>query len=283
MKKKTSIISVLLISLLLSGCSDRVESSVQTSASATSEETSGPDTNEISQQAPVAENTEDTVQAPGTIDTEEPQTAEISNAEFALYGPGGDKIDPAEITRVDAFDEEDYKANGISADNWIQASISGFTYLAEPGGEYRRMNIGDEICGLTIFEAECVFSADRNAVSGLYGNQSYFSSGYAEFEGSAAVSGTLSVLSESNGMLEAGSVIFTPDDGVKLPVMNYKFSAETGVTYDQQEMYPYIVLTDVTPENDRSHAALTMNNITVSSMVDGFSVMRASASDVVFD
>lgn len=280
MNRKTIIISALLLSLMISGCSNQSESSRQTSVPVTSYETSEPDTHDVTEQASVTESTE---QIPGTVDTTEAHSVEASDVEFALYGPGDDKVEPSEITRINASDEEDYKANGISADNWIQAEVSGFTYLSEPGGEYKRMKLGDEICGLTVFEAECVFLNENDTATGAYSDQRYFSSGYAEFEGSVAVSGTLSVLPEDNGMLDAGSVIFTPDSDVKLPVMNYQYSAETGVDYDRQAMYPYIVLTDVTPENDESHALLTMNNITVSSMVNGFSVMRANASDVTFD
>lgn len=281
MKRKTTIVTALLISLLLAGCSNGSESNKQTTEQVqnTSQVTAEPDTSEVTQQASVPDST---TQAPGTIDTDEVQSAEASDVEFALYGPGGDRVAASEITRIDASDEEDYMANGISATNWMQAEISGFTYLAEPGGEYKRLKIGDEICGLTVFDAGCVFSAEREVMPGTYSNQSYFSSGYAEFEGSAVVSGTLSVLAESNGMLEAGSVILTPDSDVQLPVMNYQFSAETGVDYDRQSMYPYIVLTDVTIDSDNVHASLTMNNITESSMVNGFSVIRASASDVTF-
>lgn len=283
--KKTTIASALILTLLLAGCSngsndDQQSSENSQTTASVAEESSAADTTSA-EQTSAPDETSQTV--PGTVDTAEAQSGEASDVEFALYGPGGDRIAQSEITRIEASDEEDYKANGISADNWIQAEISGFTYLAEPGGEYKRYNVGDEICGLTVFDAGCVFSAVNTDSSGKYGNECYFSSGYAEFRGSKTVSGTLSILAEDTGILEAGSVIFTPDSGAELPVMNYIFSGETGVTYPQETVYPYIALTDVTVENNGEHATLTMDNITVSSMVNGSSVMRASASDVTID
>lgn len=284
--KKTTIALSLIMALLLTGCSggnSSVDTDTSVSESSQTEGTTGTSAESPAESSSMAE-PEGSAEAPGTIDTEESQPTESQeSAGFALYGPGEDKIEPSEITRVDASDEADYMANGLSDSNWIQASISGFTYLAEPGGEYRRVSVGDDICGLTVFDAGCVFSADNEKSEGAFGSESWFSSGYAEFEGTVTASGTLSVLSEDDGIIEAGSVVFTPDSGTQLPVMNYQFSGDTGVTYPADAMYPPIVLTGVTVDSEGAHATLSMNGITVSSMVNGSSVMRAAASDVVFD
>lgn len=282
--KKTTIALSLIMALLLTGCSggSSTDTDPASSGSVPTEEQSdisAAGTAESSMESSSAVSDE----IPGTVDTVEAQPEETQESgEFVLYGPGGDKIGKSEITRVDASDEEDYMANGLSATNWFQASISGFTYLAEPGGEYKRYKIGDDICGLTVFDAGCVFSTEsENAVGS--GRERYFASGYAEFEGSVTASGTLSILDEGMDNIEAGSVIFTPDSDTALPVMNYKSSGDTGVTYPADSMYPSIVLTDITPETDGVHATLTLSGISVSSMVNGFSVIRAAASDVVFD
>lgn len=275
------------MALLLTGCSGGTGSSTDTepssAGSAPTEEHS-----EISAAGTAESNMENSsaisAEIPGTVDTVEALPEEThESAGFALYGPGGDKIEQSEITRVDASDEADYMANGLSATNWFQASVSGSTYLAEPGGEYKRYKIGDDICGLTVFDAGCVFSAERDSAKYGSGRERYFASGYAEFEGSVTASGTIGILDEDTDNLEAGSVIFTPDSGTELPVMNYISSGDKGISYPADAMYPYIVLTGVTVENDGSHATLTLSGITVSSIVNGFSVMRAAASDVVFD
>lgn len=285
--KKTLLVTALAMITLMAGCSGGTagsslqESSLQDSADVTAG--SDVETHATEENSKAPESTSKTSDAHGTVDIQEPAGTSEAPAEFALYGPGGDKIEQSDITRVMASDEEDYKLNGISSDNWIQAEISGTTYLAEPGGEYRRVKVGDEICGLTVFDAGCVFSADNEVQPGEFSNESWFSSGYVEFEGSVTVSGTLSILAEGTDMLEAGSVLFTPDEGTQLPVMNYLFSGEKGVYYDKDNMFPVIVLSDVTPDSDTGHATLTLESITMSSMVNSNSLVRAKATDVEFN
>lgn len=277
MKKKIAI-SVILSAVLLAGCSANTpeSSAAQTESRAQTTEESVP-TEELT--AP----TTPTAQAPtATVDTAEPEspaTAEApdTSAEFALIGPGGDRVTAAEITRVDASDEEDYIANGISATNWRQAEVNGFTYLAEPGGEYHRVSIGEEICGLTLFNANCVFNSERDQGTGEHADEGLFSSSYAEFEGTVRVSGTLSTAPEDIGLVDAGSVLFTPDDGTQLPIMNYLYSAEQGVYYPEEAVYPLIAVTGVTPQSEGEQVTLLLSGISASSSVNGYSVLRAAA------
>lgn len=278
MKKITSL-SMMLAAVLLAGCSANTAEPGQPASQGVQAQTT-------EESAPADELVTPTAQEPsGTVDTAEPETPETSevpataeaSGEFALIGPGGDRVTAEELSRVDASDEADYLANGISATNWRQAEVSGFTYLAEPGGEYRRVRIGEEICGLTLFDADCVFDAGKEQQSGAHADECWFSSGFAEFEGTIQLSGTIAVAPEDIGLVEAGTVVFTPDEGTQLPVMNYLYSAEQGVYYPAEAMYPLIAVSGVTPQTDGERVTISLSGITMSSSVNSFSVVRGNA------
>lgn len=140
------------------------------------------------------------------------------------------------------------------------------------------MNIGDEICGLTLFDGGCVFSADNKAESGAHADESYFSSGFAEFEGSIELSGTLTTAAEDSGLVEAGSVVFTPDDGAKLPIMNYMYDSDKGVFYPEDSAIPAIVVTGVEPQTEGEHVTLALSGISMTSIVNNASIVRCTVS-----
>ena len=284
MKKKITT-TMILASLLLTGCSantSSADSSAAVTAAPTTEyrttEETAP-TDELESSAPAASAETSAVDTAEADNTESSSQAEQG---YVLKGPGGDIVTAAEVTRVDAIDEDDYRANGLSETNWRQAECSGFAYAAEPGGAYRRISMGDEICGLTVFNAECVFNSDNPERAGQHADEGSFSSGFVEFEGSVQLTGTLSVCAESSGLVDAGSVIFTPDAGAQLPVMNYTFTEEDGVTYPADDMYPPIVLSGVETDADGAHAAVTLTGISMSSSVNFGSVVRAEASEITF-
>lgn len=281
--KKTILITMIAAAVLLTGCSSNISNTSNTSsaseASGTSSESQAAQITE--EAAPTAELSQaETSGSASTVDTAESESPEIpeESGEFALAGPGGDRISASDIARVDASDEEDYIANGISATNWRQAETNGFAYLAEPGGEYKRVNIGDEICGLTLFDGGCVFSADNKAESGAHADESYFSSGFAEFEGSIELSGTLTTAAEDSGLVEAGSVVFTPDDGAKLPIMNYMYDSDKGVFYPEDSAIPAIVVTGVEPQTEGEHVTLALSGISMTSIVNNASIVRCTVS-----
>lgn len=269
--KKITALTMIAASVLLAGCSANTAGSGST--------TSPPEQAQTTEESVSAEELTATAQTlSGTVDTVEPETPEnrateeAPAAEFVLVGPGGDRVTADEITRVDASDEADYIANGISATNWRQAEVSGFTYLAEPGGEYRRVGIGEEICGLTLFDAGCVFNADNEQGTGIHADECWFSSGYAEFEGTVRISGTLGF--EQADIAQV--VVFTPDEGALLPVMNYRYNADQGVYYPE-EVNPSIKVTGVEPRTDGEHVTILLSEVTMSSSVNNFSIVRGNA------
>ena len=284
--KKTILITMIATAVLLTGCSSNTASSSDASESsgAPAESQAAQTTEEAATTAELTDtssqpSTAEAVPSADTAESSAPDTADTNeeSGAFALTGPGGDVIPASAISRVDASDEDDYIANGISATNWRQVETSGFTYLAEPGGEYKRVDLGEMICGLTLFDAGCVFSAENKAESGSHADESFFSSSYAEFEGSVELSGTLTTAAGDSGLVEAGSVIFTPDEGAQLPIMNYKFDPDKGVYYPEDSMYPAIVVTGVQPQTEGEHVTITLSGISMSSSVDNFSIIRASA------
>ena len=66
-------------------------------------------------------------------------------------------------------------------------------------------------------------------------------------------------------------------DGAQLPIMNYKFDPDKGVYYPEDSMYPAIVVTGVQPQTEGEHVTITLSGISMSSSVDNFSIIRASA------
>lgn len=279
MKNKISIL-VLIAMLTACGCSAKPESSVSSVPGTEEAAASG---EELTQ--PTAEQT-----APGTIDTAEPDnptdstgnspaaTAEApAESGFVLTGPGGDIVKPEEMTRVTASDEQDYIANGINSGNWEQVEVSGFTYLAEPGGQYRRVRTGEEICGLTLMDCGCVFSAEKEVQPGANSAQSWFSSAWAEFDGSAELTGTLAPVFETSDIAQEGDFIFSPDESPELPVMDYTFTGDDGVTAPPAGTYPVIIVSgaDVT---ENTHVRATLAGITMSASVNGNSIVRANVS-----
>lgn len=290
--KKTLSILIIAAVLAASGCS---AGNSAPSAVPTTEE-SAPSGEELAQTAEHGVPTVDSAEEPSVssgapaADTAEvpaatsaAETAE-SPAEggFVLTGPGGDIVKPEELTRVTALDEADYIANGINSGNWEQAEASGFTYLAEPGGELRRVRLGEKICGLTLMDCGCVFSAEREVQPGEYSAQSWFSSAWAEFDGSAELTGTFEPVYETNDIAQAGEYLFTADEAPELPVMDYKFSGDTGVTAPPAGTYPVIVVRGKDlPGN--THGTVVLTGFSMSAVVNGSSVVRADVSEFTPD
>lgn len=285
--KKTLSILILMAMLAACGCNAKPDSSSASSVP-TTEEPARPSGEELTQA------TAEPDKAPATVDTAEPEkpaeptaetpagTAETTADGFVLTGPGGDIVKPEEMTRVTASDEQDYIANGINSGNWEQVEASGFTYLAEPGGQYRRVALGEEICGLTLMDCGCVFSAEREIQPGENSAQSWFSSAWADFDGTVELTGALEPVHETNDIAQEGEFLFTPDEAPQLPVMDYTFTGETGVTAPLEGTYPVIVVrgADVT---NVTHGKAALTGISMSAVVNGSSVVRANVAEFTAD
>lgn len=282
MKKFLSVISVIAALSMFTACSGANGSSVseseessQTESTSQAQQESSETSSETSSEASV-ESFE-----PTESESSEPDKTE-SNTGFLLFGPGGDDVRSTECTKITAADDAD--GGAVTASNWLQASVVGFTYMEEPNGGYRRVSTGDEILGFTVGEAECTFA---NCGQERIGSEAYFSSGYAELVGSATLNGTICAAAQDGFSYSAGDLLFLPDEDSRvLPVMNYSYGSDFGVYTKVDEngnMYPDIIVaagsnvdasaipTDGTPV----HVLITLDNISMSSNVDLNSNIRA--------
>ncbi len=282
MKKFLSVISVIAALSMLTACSGVNGSSVSDSEESSQTKSTSPARQESSE-ASSETSSEASVESsePTESKSSEPDKTE-SNTGFLLGAPGGDEVRSTECTKITAEDDAD--GGAVTASNWLQASVVGFTYMEEPNGGYRRVSTGDEILGFTVGEAECTFA---NCGQEKIGSEAYFSSGYAELVGSATLNGTIRAATEDGFSYSAGDLLFLPDEDSRvLPVMNYSYGSDCGVYTKVDEngnMYPDIIVTagsyvdtsEIPTDGTPVHVLITLDKISMSSSVDVSSNIRA--------
>ena len=252
LKKSAYILSMTLMILSLGGCSDKTDSS-QDSTQNSSEST----TNTSSQ----SENSND-----NSVDSSI-STAPIGEPTF-LIGLDGKPVLTSEITRLENTDKT---AETLTKDDIGAAAFcDGFVYLKEPLGtaynsytnpelfdipgfeflgelpenknEWKRVYVGDEICGLKLKKASSMFYVND------YDNYSFPERYYSpydpetaenpvcEFEGTITIDGFLYINPNSVQYSESSEFInFTPAED-KLPVMA-GFNADKDSGYKTEFMY----------------------------------------------
>ncbi|MCM1298693.1 MAG: hypothetical protein NC203_07115 [Firmicutes bacterium] len=250
MKRKTVILSLILAaSMLLAACSTNCGEDITLNA-ALQEPTDTEETADNAESAEASENTEETAETENTEEAEnaeeddfEERTTVTDKSKFPtdIYGMLEDNISPDEMTLVRKYSEES---------SWSYITCEGFVYMAEPtgiscnsiddadifnGGDnsfagipdsstavFKRINAGDEICGLTVDTAVTAF---RNE-AGVYPDDCkirYFGGCAATFKGEKEMSGYIVILSDDEyGVGGVGDIVFIPDgESQTLPVMNY--------------------------------------------------------------
>lgn len=273
MKRKIQLLSLILASsLIITACTQNVNSPAQTSSAETST-SSSTDKKEETTEAITTENTEET-----TEETFEDTSLVTDKSQFPLnvYGPEGDNISPDEMTEVRRYGKEL---------PWDYITCDGFTYISEPtgisynsienadifnnadnsftGGKtdseavYKRYNAGDEICGLTVDTAKSRFQNNTQ-----YGElkERYFSGGEVTFKGEKELTGYLVILSEdlyAVGM--EGDIVFIPDnESQTLPLINYNNMSEEKGAFSTQLNYANII-GDITFQNE--YGFISLGNI----------------------
>lgn len=234
MKRNTLLFAVLL-SLLFTGCSDNGTSESGSSAESTSqtESTSTSSSSDESSEIPDESHTK-------------------------LVGLAGDRISKSEITQV-------FNADGSSeySDDAFQSVVcEGFVYLAEPTlnnlnsidnadvfdedtknfegmsadklKNYKRVNVGDTISGLTVTAAQSNFGAD--SIDGYDKNtlcesfpEIFFNAGNCELSGELTMTGYACIIPEDEYGIESGTIMFVPSGKCPLPVMGYASDENNGV------------------------------------------------------
>lgn len=228
--KKSALIFVLSLTLLFSGCNNgtsdsdsSTEETSQNNSASTSEYSEIPDENSTK-----------------------------------LVGLAGDRISKSEITQ--AFNADG--SSEYSDENFQSVLCDGFVYLAEPTIDglnnidnansfdsenmtftgmsadklknYKRVNVGDTISGLTVTAAQSNFAVDsmdgfdKSALSGKF-PEIYFNAANCEFSGELTMTGFACVIPKDEYGIESGTILIVPSGECPLPVMGYESDEENGV------------------------------------------------------
>ncbi len=177
-----------------------------------------------------------------------------------FIGPDGNPIYDSEITKLISYkDDFNKKAAEITAeDEYVTILCEGFQYFKEPGGvtynsfddpemfdglefkgempenknPWKRVNVGDEICGLKLKYAVSQFKIGDKADNDFEKLGTYYNctspafyqftehNRLVEFEGSITLTGLLSSDTPNYYHPDGGHMTFTPVED-KLPVMCY--------------------------------------------------------------
>lgn len=245
MKKTNLIAAIILVATIASGCS----------ANKNVNETATPEITDITTEttttantAVISETTEDT-----TSDNNEP--VEEAALSFNLIGLTGERIKPSEIVKITPIEGETLTAEELTEDNWYYLSCEGFGYITEPTGicctsidnpelfdeeilsfvdipgyspkEYRRVEPGDEICGLTVATAATDLFRDSIISAGASPDVpgSYFSGSTITFDGTAELTGYLLLPPKDDYHVFEGDMFFVPEEkSCILPVVNFRYN-----------------------------------------------------------
>lgn len=245
MKRQLALAAVVLSAAMLTACSDE-NSSEEISIADTSEPASAVDNVSGTTTDDYFE-TMDNYTSMSSAETSEPVPESGFRLLADVYGLAGDKITDDDITSV-TYDEQ----AELTEDSWFYAICDGFAYIGEPTGicfnsidnadifdettwtfdglpqyaptEYKRLEVGDEICGLTVKSALTEFYTDNVSEATKSIPEIYFRYSSAAFEGSVTMTGYLSIAPEDDYGIGEGDIFFVPaPDSELLPVMNYTF------------------------------------------------------------
>ena len=288
--KKIKIITAVLLSVALCGCADKDNSSADSTQSVptvsigNSSAESEVISNTASSEAESAQKEESTVES--AVEAA-PESEQPNENESFLTGLAGDRILKSEITTVFTQDGSDCAPEDLTEENFSAVLCGGFVYVAEPsrvsrnsrdnadvydsanmeftdmssepGKNYKRINIGDEICGLTLAEAQVNFARGSETMTFTMNDgtkktgaelglpEIYFTSGSAKFSGELMMTGYISRIPDNGYGLGVGDIVFVPCDGqANFPIMSYRLDGDNGF-YHASQMYS---LSDLTWQNE---------------------------------
>ena len=279
-----SILSLSIAVLSLVGCSENGKESVVDTPHNSVTSTSDDGNNNYS----ISENPTNSI-----VDSDSDRVSESdsgSNSESVqptgtptiFIGPDGIPIYDSEVTKIDGSDK---KAAELTAeDEGVTIFCEGFQYFKEPEGvayssyenpemfdgwvfkgetptsknAWKRVNIGDEICGLTLKSATSTFLNYIEISFDYY--QTYYTQGvadfnlFAEFDGSVTLTGYLNSSNRTSYEPDGGELRFTPAED-KLPIMctdMFKIQPETyslAMSYGAGEMFVFNEINEIGIDN----------------------------------
>lgn len=348
--KKYRIILAVIIAAALTGCAKGENSSgtsTGTSSESSVQSSTSSDNGGVSSKSSVnSEHSESSSDVPDNSDslisTEDsnPQTSEENGDpnETFLVGLAGDTILRTELSMIFTNDGTDGSAETLSEENFSAVLCDGFIYLAEPSGicrtnfdnedvfdsesvrftdisessqkGYKRVSVGETICGLTLSEAQVNFARGNDSMEYTLGDGSiklgselglpeiYFMGGSASFSGQVTLTGYISVAAENDRGLMGGDIVFVPSDcECMLPVMGYRLDPDVGIVHFQrinshnglvwENEYGSIFLgnaadttadlSDIPDDGSFVKASVTLDNI---SLTCGIGMMERFSADI---
>ena len=282
--KKYQIILALILAAALTGCANdenSSEASTGTSSESSVQGSTSSDNGGVSSENSVSSESSsdvpDNSDSSTSADESTPQSSEENgdpNATF-LVGLAGDTIMRSDLSMIFTNDGTDGSAETLSEENFSAVLCDGFVYLAEPTGicrtnfdnedvfdsesirfkdisessqkGYKRVSVGETICGLTLSEAQVNFARGNDSVEYTLGDGSiklgselgfpeiYFMGGSASFSGQVTLMGYISVAAEDDFGLMGGDIVFVPSDcECMLPVMGYRLDPDIGIVHFQR-------------------------------------------------
>lgn len=232
-------LAMALLSLTLGGC-DNASESISENSPAIMEQHSVSDNSSMSE-APESTSTESVSE----------ESSEPDGEPTIFTGPDGKTILSTEIVKVE--DSEKTAAELTIKDHFATVNIGGFTYIKEPTGvsydtynnpemfdpdryntfigevpentnEWKRVYVGDEICGMKVTEAGAKYMITDDSELPIY-----YVSSFCVFDGTITLEGFLTVDAPNNYDPDGGTLTFTVAEN-KLPLFPNNEYTDNGAT-----------------------------------------------------
>lgn len=349
--KKIKILIALLLVVSLCGCADKNNSSQGDDRVVSVPNSSGADVGANSApqssaaQSEAVSSTPESTAAESRGDDPAPSEPEVSAPPAAdetfLVGLAGDKIRFEDISTVITSDGGECSPEELTEERFSAVLCSGFAYIAEPQltarndrdnadvydeanmaftdtssaplKNYKRLNVGDTVCGLTLREAEVNFArgAEQTVFDLNDGSQKtgaelglpeiYFTHCSAKFDGEIEMTGYISRSTENVYNIAVGDIIFVPCDGEgNFPVMSYRLNGDDGffhalqtyavsdLTWQNEFGYLYLGneantsadISDIPDDGTFIKARVTVDNFELNCGVNFVNITKAEIVDV---
>lgn len=293
--KKIKIMTALLLAVSLCGCADKNSSSQEddrvVSVPSSSSAVADPVAQSSAAQSEAVSSAPESAAGESSADSSTPSEPQVVTPPTAdetfLVGLAGDRIRAEDIATVITSDGGECSPEELTEERFSAVLCSGFAYVAEPQltarndrdnadvydsanmeftdtssaplKNYKRLNVGDTICGLTLREAEVNFArgSEQTVFEMNDGSQKtgaelglpeiYFAHCSAKFDGEIEMTGYISCSTENIYNIAVGDIIFVPCDGEgNFPVMSYRLNGDDGFFHALQTY----AVSDLTWQNE---------------------------------
>lgn len=236
-KQPAAVIAALSIAMMLTACNN--ETDPKSGDSPVTEST-----NNSHSQSPAI---------PSSLNIERASAEQPTGSPTKIEGPDGNSIYTSEFT---TYTDKNGDPAEYSDGNLGNAICDGFAYISPPGElcltsidnadiydeetlsfagvpetklqDYVRVNVGDNVNGLTVLSAQTVFFDDETSTSEVP-SAKYLSGCEITFQGEMELNGYAVAVKEDNYGVQAGDILFVPQGECHLPVMSFKSDDKVGL------------------------------------------------------